>query len=135
MKQVFPSSFSFFMRVTEYFAHADGRFLATRGFLKQRIGQIRGALTQQQNNGRAPVEKHSLLGTAMNPRFCIVVQNFADQQGTDLNLCHGTERRRVHDGILAAVPDKDRDAGERDGADGVQLTGQEFPLYGGILFR
>ena len=74
------------MRVTEYFAHADGRFLATRGFLKQRIGQIRGALTQQQNNGRAPVEKHSLLGTAMNPRFCIVVQNFADQQGADFNL-------------------------------------------------
>ena len=106
MKQVFPSSFLFFMRVTEYFAHADGRFLATRGFLKQRIGQIRGALTQQQNNGRAPVEKHSLLGTAMNPRFCIVVQNFADQQGADFNLCHGTERRRVHDGILAAVPDK-----------------------------
>ena len=30
------------MRVTEYFAHADGRFLTTRGFLKQRIGQIRG---------------------------------------------------------------------------------------------
>ena len=54
MKQVFPSSFLFFMRVTEYFAHADGRFLTMRGFLKQRIGQIRGALTQQQNNGRAP---------------------------------------------------------------------------------